>query len=126
MKRTCRRCGTVRDITEFYPYGKNNGRRHICIPCKQAEHKHAHATRNYARRWKLLGIRRSDYEFGYRSRGGRCDICRTVHPTLCVDHDHVTGTIRGLLCNNCNAGLGFFADNAEWLQRAATYLRNNP
>lgn len=41
---------------------------------------------------------------------------------LCVDHDHVTGTVRGLLCNGCNHGIGKLGDNAEGVRRALAYL----
>jgi hypothetical protein len=43
---------------------------------------------------------------------------------LVVDHDHETGEVRGLLCNRCNTGLGFFADNRGYMRRALTYLEN--
>ncbi len=56
----------------------------------------------------------------------RCQICKTtesiVGRAFSVDHDHVTGHIRGLLCNNCNAGLGFFKDSISVLHEAAIYL----
>ena len=39
-----------------------------------------------------------------------------------IDHDHITGVVRGLLCFNCNAALGLFSDNPEWLRIAALYL----
>jgi hypothetical protein len=45
-------------------------------------------------------------------------VCR-----LAVDHDHETGEVRGLLCNNCNRGLGRFKDSIENLEAAIRYLK---
>ena len=50
-----------------------------------------------------------------------CAICGSTGRLL-VDHDHETGSIRGLLCNRCNAGLGFFAEKAHLLLKAAAYV----
>lgn len=47
--------------------------------------------------------------------------CMTPRP-LVVDHDHETGAVRGLLCNQCNRGIGMLGDSSTYLNRAAEYL----
>lgn len=70
------------------------------------------------------------YQTMLEAQDGKCAICRSV-PTaryrgrlkqLSVDHDHITGQIRALLCNGCNAGLGYFGNNPFTLIAAAQYL----
>ena len=55
------------------------------------------------------------------AQAGLCLICKLA-PAACVDHDHTTNQIRGLLCHNCNKALGLFRDNAAVLARAVSYL----
>lgn len=56
-----------------------------------------------------------------------CEICGVVESDrpLCVDHDHTTGAMRGLLCNNCNAGIGLLGDCPSRIELAAAYLRRH-
>lgn len=56
---------------------------------------------------------------------GRCDVCKELSEKLYVDHSHTTGLIRGLLCSNCNAGIGFLQDNPRVLLSASRYLANS-
>lgn len=67
---------------------------------------------------------------------GRCDICNCnmIRPlkqrgqplnTVCVDHDHKTGKVRGLICSKCNKALGFFEDNLDRLELAKRYLEKH-
>lgn len=67
------------------------------------------------------GLTNDQYEAGYLLRGGLCDICQQQLP-LDVDHDHVTGRLRGLLCRKCNNALGLFSDDTDRLKRAVDYL----
>lgn len=58
----------------------------------------------------------------------KCAICKehndNLSVPLAVDHNHKTNIIRGMLCGNCNQGLGRFKDNIEFLKNAIKYLQN--
>jgi hypothetical protein len=57
------------------------------------------------------------------STDGKCTICQeTPERGLVIDHCHVTGKIRGVLCHHCNSGLGFMRDNTNYLSNAIEYL----
>lgn len=77
------------------------------------------------RAWRLkarYGMSVSDYEQMYLEQGGRCAICDTAYPTLCIDHCHKTGRVRGLLCTQCNTGVGHLRDSVPILNSAIRYL----
>ncbi len=52
---------------------------------------------------------------------GTCIICNSTE-SFVIDHDHKTGKFRGVICTQCNKGLGFFRDNIDFLQKAIIYL----
>jgi Recombination endonuclease VII len=58
-----------------------------------------------------------------RQQGGACAICGERPAELHVDHSHVTGRVRGLLCLSCNAGIGFYKDDHNLTARATLYPR---
>jgi hypothetical protein len=70
------------------------------------------------------GISPEQYDLMLRYQGGACGICGE-RPTgrLCVDHDHVTGKVRGLLCHRCNLGLGNYRDDQRLTMAATAWLR---
>lgn len=63
-----------------------------------------------------------DFSARVKAQVGRCAICETELVDPVVDHDHLTGEVRGLLCKKCNNGLGLLGDTSEMLQRAQDYL----
>jgi len=67
------------------------------------------------------------YEETLRVQGNACAICKIPFESFpkgpFADHDHILLTARGLLCNDCNLGLGHFKDNPSLLELAAQYLR---
>jgi hypothetical protein len=71
------------------------------------------------------GITEAEFEQQKQKQENRCAICRvefseTVKP--CIDHNHATESRRGLLCQLCNRGLGYFKDNPAFLIAAIRYL----
>jgi hypothetical protein len=74
---------------------------------------------------KKYGLSVEDYDTIQEAQGGVCAICK-VRPQNSkhwhVDHCHRTGKVRGLLCGDCNRGLGSFKDSVISLQRAIGYL----
>ncbi len=58
------------------------------------------------------------------SQGDLCAICKRRR-TLVVDHCHETGVVRGLLCDNCNVGIGRLGDDPARLAAAAKYIRDS-
>lgn len=68
------------------------------------------------------GITIDQYEEMLQRQGGLCAICHIAHEKLVVDHCHGTGRVRGLLCNTCNAGIGYLQDDPLLVFRAVSYL----
>lgn len=109
--------------------------KNLCVVCYRKQYKAPKPTpdQNRARRIKhRYGITVEKYEAMVAERGNLCDICGQP-PTgnntrahwggkLCIDHDHDTGKVRGLLCNNCNLTVGY-GKTAGILERASSYLR---
>ncbi len=73
----------------------------------------------------------SQYKEILKKENGVCAICESKETRkrkgmivrLSIDHNHTTGEIRGLLCHNCNVGLGHFLDNVEFLLKAIRYIK---
>jgi hypothetical protein len=111
-----------------------------CIKCKKERQKlpkYKEYFKEYQKlpkyKWKnrenhlknLYGLTPEDYNNMVLESNNSCSICNeTFIKTPHVDHDHITGKIRGLLCHNCNAVLGNAKDNPQILINAAEYLNN--
>jgi len=117
----CNQCRAKKSVDEFpsLDVGK-----YLCRECLAAANQVYQLARNNC------GV--SEYERLFEVQQGRCMICgrqeghRNQYGKSCrlaVDHDHTTGKVRGLLCNNCNRGLGRFKDSIELLEAAIRYLK---
>lgn len=81
--------------------------------------KHAASTR----RWRY-GIAPAEYDALLARQDGKCAICRETPngEALSVDHNHHTGAVRGLLCRQCNAGIGLFNEDPNLIRQAIAYV----
>jgi hypothetical protein len=99
---------------------------------ERSKRSYARDPEGYARRGRKSRLKRhfgltpAEYDAMLLAQGGMCAICGAApfegakrHP---VDHDHETGTVRGILCGRCNRALGLFQDDREILTRAIAYL----
>ena len=119
MMRQCRFCSA-----EFLPKA---GQQFYCKrKCAQKAYL-KRSDRKYHREnyWRSKGISITllEYRRLYQLQEGKCSICNTSPKgNLSVDHNHQTGKVRGLLCSQCNLGLGIFQDNPNLLLKATAYL----
>jgi hypothetical protein len=105
----------------------NNTKRYkstrTCIVCAKVYNGKTQykSRRKYALK-KKYNITLEEYNSMAHSQENKCAICGDISGKLCVDHDHKTGEVRGLLCTNCNTSLGKFKDSIEILKNAISYL----
>ena len=115
VTKVCRVCLTAKDLGHFYFRNDSKKYRRECRECMVHQH------RTYK-----FGIAREQWDAMYAKNKGRCWICHAKpKQALAVDHCHKSGKVRGLLCSNCNTGLGLFRDNQNLLTRAIQYLRED-
>ena len=90
----------------------------VCCP-QCLEDKKLSARFGTAKPYRLL------YADLFEKQQGLCGICKQAMRRPMLDHCHKTMAVRGLLCSNCNIGLGQFKDNPDLLRAAIYYLENN-
>jgi hypothetical protein len=125
----CPECEEVKALGEF-PRNRSahDGRGGYCKPCHNAKGKVTYTrlyggTRHYHLQ-RRYGISATKVDELITEQGGHCAICRDGKAEH-VDHEHLTGRVRGILCFNCNGGLGQFKDNPDVLKRAVAYLEEH-
>lgn len=141
MTKTCTTCMEAKSLDDFYHAARyRGGVMPRCYDCFKAGQKKSYQknrakylpkmrARNLAARYGLTPIAFDSMATG---QGGACAICGELpvgqrhRPSagLVVDHNHSTGAVRGLLCVNCNALLGYAHDNQDTLRAAIAYLEN--
>jgi hypothetical protein len=125
--RYCPDCDTVKPIDDF-PRNRSDstGFASYCKPChntrgRETKQRLYGGTREYHLR-RRYRIGQKEFDALLAGQGGVCAICGAPDPQH-VDHDHVFGNVRGILCFNCNGGLGQFKADVQNLSKAISYLR---
>lgn len=142
---TCTKCKAQKPISEFVrSYRKNAAPGEVgswCKKCHTAAGTAYHKARPHFkdivsdsvrehRFKKKYGITTKDYHEMLDKQGGGCAICKGDRRTtikghtrlFAVDHDHRTGKVRGLLCEQCNRGIGLLQDDADIVKSAYNYI----
>ena len=138
--KVCTKCKEEKLLASFYnDKNKPDGHKPRCSTCSRVQAaayrnklENLGKTREYHLKSKY-GITSDQYNKMYEDQCGLCAICHRAFDktvltmdgrasSLGVDHNHKTGQVRGLLCPNCNRGLGMFADSIESMYNAISYL----
>lgn len=142
--KTCTVCKETKEITDYYKYAANkDGISYRCKECddkarQQWSEKNPERAKESQRKRNLkhkYGLTIEDYDRILEDQGNSCAIChkkdyevsgdRFSKIKFAVDHNHTTGKVRGILCNQCNRALGMFSDSEEVLRSALKYLETH-
>jgi hypothetical protein len=131
----CYLCKTIKECDSFYKSKTGaQKRRGECKQCsnnvtKNYQAKYPELKKTYDQNHRLkniFGITIEQYTELGNKHGWKCCICEKTETEnkrkLAIDHDHSTGRIRGILCGNCNRGIGNLKDSVSLLQKAINYL----
>ncbi len=135
MMKRCPKCKKTKPHIEFHVDAQRpDGRACYCKKCNLARRRTPKGRKQNrdSHRKNMFGITGDEYDAMVIAQGNKCALCgqseTKIHHTngkiqeLCVDHDHVTGKIRALLCGHCNLMIGLAREDPVVLSKAITYL----
>jgi len=131
----CTKCGVEKPLSEFHKNRSTKDK--YCSLCKPCNNQHAAAWNKKEVQKRKIIVQKNNYKKRYGllieqkqelidKQKGLCAICsnelKDTHD-VCVDHDHKTGLVRGILCRKCNLGIGHLRDSLEIMKSALRYLK---
>lgn len=131
----CSRCTEWKPIVEFSKAKKTASQ--IASWCKKClcnylSQKNRELVSPYPSKLKSkYKLTEKDFDELLKKCNNACSICKEPfsdtdkNKKRCIDHCHLTGKVRGLLCGNCNTGIGMFKDNYDLVTDAANYLKDH-
>ena len=131
----CPKCDNHKPLTGFHKNkSRGDGHAAYCKPCTQSyqsdwfQSDGATRYRKLSRARQRRGTTDEQVREIFKAQGSVCAICESPEPKgkgWHLDHCHETGKNRGVLCHNCNRGLGYMKDSVEILQTAVSYLKTH-
>lgn len=131
----CSKCKEEKEMWEFGLHkNRPDGLYNWCKDCVKENRTRNKKYERESQYQKRYGITLYQYNLMLKAQGKVCAICKQpetrkqksgVIQPLSVDHCHKTYKVRGLLCNNCNNGIGRLKDDPELLRKAAQYLEKS-
>lgn len=133
IEQICNKCNTLKDISKF-EWAKNiPSPRKTCTKCRTLNREYSESQKirikEYKKKYRDSGRAKDIWEkhtYGVSKSEiaySHCVICGG-EDRLCIDHCHVSGEFRGLLCTKCNAGIGMFNDSVLLLRNAIRYIEH--
>ena len=126
MHKTCTCCKETLELEKFVlDKRRKDGYGSRCRTCTYKNKKYSPERQRRYKEKCLYGLKSGQYEEMYADQKGACKICEKNFDRLYIDHDHISGNVRGLLCHSCNVALGHLGDNINYLTNAITYLNEH-
>jgi hypothetical protein len=132
--KVCKICKLEKSLNDYYVRKDNGKHKPNCKSCENEKY-------SYVAMRKKYGLTQADYDKMLSDQNGRCKICGSTgaassetsrrlyktdkSPTLIIDHDHVTGKVRGLLCRLCNTAIAYLKDDLQNFRNAMAYVENS-
>jgi hypothetical protein len=134
ISKICTRCKTEKEIDKFPNQAKGkNGKASECQKCYSERNaiwktKNADQLKKY--KWKFnFNLTPEDYNKMFEDQHGCCAVCKrhqcNFTRRLCVDHCHITGKVRGLLCGGCNTAQGLLKEDIDIIDSLKEYINKN-
>lgn len=135
----CDSCNKTHGKTMFLPdLSSPDKKGNICKDCRRLQKEKVKKEKQIANKNRVKHYAKREFTSDdqilkiYNAQQGKCKICDQYYEYgkvgqmngLHLDHSHITGKARGLLCGHCNRGIGFFNDNDEIILNAYNYLKD--
>lgn len=133
-EKKCTNCNDMKELNKFYfRTNKKTKTKYYQSSCKSCQNFYDYKLDKNKKLKKAYGITLQEYNELLSKQNNRCAICnvnnngkyRKKERAFAVDHCHSTNKIRGLLCSDCNVGIGLLKDNVNFLESAIKYLNKN-